>query len=160
VTVAEDLADRVADPATALPGVPEQLPDAVAAPRGVTALGLPYPTPTDPLADAWQHLSALSTAVEQLLAAPGQVWGPYATTSNAGGGIWLPTTGLSQVTSANLVTGYRGGTVVGNGYFFLFIIGGTWPSNQVFTNVYSSTGDGPLANFLTEMTMTLLGSPG
>jgi len=84
------MADRVverADPAAGGPGTSAvttaQWPGP--AQRGATPLGLPYPEPTDPLADAAVHLKALTDKASQLLAVPGRVWGTASATTNANG---------------------------------------------------------------------------
>lgn len=142
----EAAAAAVDDRANPVPDHPAQVPPVVlyASPvggtRGVTPLGLPYPEPTDLLADAAAHVKALSDAVAVLLAAPGRIWGQYVTTQNQYGGIWLYTGSLAVVQTYNLQSGYRGGTTAAQGYVFLFVLGGTWNSTAVAATCYTLSG--------------------
>jgi len=105
--------------------------------RGATPLGLPYPEPTDLLADAAAHVKALSDAVSVLLAAPGQVWAPYVTTQNVYGGIWCAYGSLTGVLTYLMQSGYRGATTPAQGYVFLFVLGGTWNTTSITCNCYT-----------------------
>lgn len=126
------------DPDTPFTGVP--LFEPPAAVRGATPLGLPYPEPTDPLADAALHVKALSDRVTQVLAAPGRIWGQNVVVQNQYGGFWVYTGSLAAVQSYNVQGGYRGGTTAAQGYIFLFVMGGTWNSTGVTCNCFNLAG--------------------
>lgn len=127
-------------------------------PRAVTPLGLPYPASTDPVADAWSHVKNLSDAIVNLLKAPGQNWGSNVTTANQYGGIWVYAGGLSTIQTYQLQSGYRGGTTTG--YFFLFVLGGTWNTTAITATLYSASGGAPLPNIICEHSFTGIGAPG
>jgi hypothetical protein len=158
-TRAEQQRQLAAERAAPVPDHPDQVPpvvlhasaDAPAA-RGVTPLGLPYPEPTDPLADAAAHVKALSDAVSALLAAPGRIWGQYVTTQNQYGGIWVYTGSLPVVQTYNVQSGYRGGTAPTN-YVFLFVLGGTWNTTGITCNCFTLAG-AATANLITEHSFT------
>ena len=156
--VLEAAEQAAAERAAPVPDHPAQVPPVVlyespAAVRGATPLGLPYPEPTDPLADAAAHVKALSDAVTVLLAAPGRIWTQYVTTQNEYGGIWCYTGSLAVVQTYNLQSGYRGGTTGAQGYVFLFVLGGTWNSTSIVATCFSGAGTAT-ANLATEHSLT------
>jgi hypothetical protein len=132
------------------------------APLGSTTLGLPYPTPTDLLADAALQVQLLGDAAAKLLANPGRIWGQDAQTANAYGGFWPYVGAIPAVQSYNLSGGFRGGTVAAaNGYFYLFVLGGTWNSNAITCTVFPARGTGTgIPNIVVEYSFTGFGATG
>lgn len=127
---------------------------------GKTPLGLPYPLPTDLLADAAAHVKALSDAVAVLLAAPGRSWGTDSQTANATGDIYVQT-GNVGVLGYQAQGGRRGGTVGMSNYFYLFLLAGTYGSvNGVWMRTYGAQGVGQLAGYTIEYSFTAFGNPG
>lgn len=69
---------------------------------GVTAAGLPYPGPADPLADTGQNIRDLSAAIDYRLANAGFVAGSYSVTTNVNGDTTLQVPALATVRGAVL----------------------------------------------------------
>jgi hypothetical protein len=159
VTTAEQLGDLVAARANPVPDHPDQVPpvplyDPGPAARGTTPLGLPYPEPTDPLADAAVHVKALSDKASQLLAAPGRIWGQDTKTLDSYGR-FLPLTGsLPAVVFYNVQSGFRGGsTSAQQGYVFLFVLGGTHNTLSMTCQCFTAAGGGA-SNVTVEYSLT------
>lgn len=159
-TRAEQQRQLVAERAAPVPDHPDQVPPVVLyasadAPvaRGVTPLGLPYPEPTDPLADAAGHVKALADAVAALLAAPGRIWNQDVQTQNQYGGIWCYAGSLPAVQTYNVQCGYRGGSTAQTQYFFLFVLGGSWNTTGITCQCFTASGV-PTANLVTEYSLT------
>lgn len=93
--------------------------------QGSTPLGLPFPLPTDLLADAAAHVKALSDAVAALLALPGRAWGAMYTGTNATGDVALTTTGLSSISHYFVGNGHRSSDMANRGLVYLYLLGGS-----------------------------------
>lgn len=119
--------------------------------------GFPYPSPSDPLADAALHIKALSDAMAARLVNTGLVRGTATQLSSGSGDLYPPTSGVSAIDVYLLQCGFNGGTLTAQNYFYQFVHHGT--PTAPYVRLFGSGGGASLAGWTVEYSYAYWGTP-